>query len=71
MSLITCSKKTDSPKFLTKEGIIPYESSESEKYVLQSFGMKGNSQIISFHAQKEAISLNVNIYRLEGGEKQK
>src|SRR5690606_31769803 len=60
--------KTGYPEFLTKEGIIPYELSESEKYILQSFGMEGNSQIISFHAPKEAITLNVNVYRLEGNE---
>jgi hypothetical protein len=44
---------------------MPYELSESEKYILQSFGMEGNSQIISFRAPKEAITLKVNVYRLE------
>lgn len=68
MVLITCSYNTDSPKLLTKEGIAPYDLSESEKYILQSFGMEENSQIISFHAPKEAITLNVNVYRLEGGK---
>lgn len=67
-ALVACSNKTDSPKLLTKEGIIPYELSKSEKYILQSFGMEGNSQIISFHAPKDAISLNVNVYRLENSE---
>lgn len=65
MSLVACSNKTDSPKLLTEEGIAPYELSESEKYILQSFGMEDNSQIISFHAPKEAITLNVNVYKLE------
>lgn len=69
MTLLACSNKTDSPKLLTKEGIMPYELSESEKYILQSFGMEGNSQIISFHAPKEAITLNVNVYKLENGKK--
>lgn len=69
MALAACSNNTDSPKLLTKEGIMPYELSESEKYILQSFGMEGNSQIISFHAPKEAITLNVNVYRLENHEK--
>jgi hypothetical protein len=68
VSLVAYSKKIDAPKFLTKEGIMPYELSESEKYILQSFGMKDNSQIISFHAPKEAITLNVNVYRLEAGQ---
>ena len=65
MVIVACSNTTDSPKLLTKEGITPYDLSESEKYILQSFGMEGNSQIISFHAPKEAITLNVNVYRLE------
>lgn len=68
MALVACSNKTDSPKLLAKEGIIPYELSESEKYILQSFGIEGNSQIISFHAPKEAITLHVNVYRLGCGE---
>jgi hypothetical protein len=69
VTLTACSGKADSPKLLTKEGIAPYELSESENYILQSFGMGGTSQIISFNAPKEAISLNVNVYRLEAGEK--
>lgn len=69
VTLTACSGKADSPKLLTKEGIAPYELSESENYILQSFGMGGTSQIISFNAPKEAISLNVNVYRLEAGKK--
>jgi len=65
ITLVGCSNKTDSPKILNKEGIAPYELSESENYILQSFGMDGNSKIISFNAPKEAITLNVNVYRLE------
>lgn len=68
MVLVACSNKIDSIKLLTREGIIPYELSESEKYILQSFGMEGNSQIISFHAPKEAVTLNINVYRLEDDE---
>lgn len=68
MALVACSNKTDSPKLLTKVGVAPYELSESEKHILQSFGMEDNSQIISFYAPKEAITLNVNIYKLEGDE---
>lgn len=69
VALVACSGKADSPKLLAKEGIAPYELSESENYILRSFGMDGTSQIISFNAPKEAISLNVNVYRLETGEK--
>ena len=38
-------------KLLTKEGSNP-TGIRSEKYILQSFGMEHNAQIISFHAQK-------------------
>ena len=65
VTLTACSNKADLPKVLCKEGISPYELSESEKYILQSFNMDGTSQIISFNAPKEAIALNVNVYRLE------
>lgn len=68
MSLIACSDKTSSPKLSDKEGISPYELSDSEKYIVQSFGMEGNSQIISFNAPIEAITLKVNVYTLENGE---
>lgn len=65
VTLIGCTKKTDEPNFLDEEGIAPYELSESEKYILQSFGIADNSKIISFHAPKEAITMNVSVYRLE------
>lgn len=39
MTLVACSDKADSPKLLTKEGIMPYELSESEKYILQSYSL--------------------------------
>ena len=69
VTLTACSSKADLPKVLSKEGISPYELSESEKYILQSFNMDGTSQIISFNAPKGAIALNVNVYRLEEGGK--
>ncbi len=65
--LTACSSKADLPEASSKEGISPYELSESEKYILQSFNMDGTSQIISFNAPKEAIALKVNVYRLEDG----
>lgn len=63
--LVACSKsELDYPKPLAKEGIQPYNLSESEKYLLRSFGMEGNSQIISFNAPKEAIAMDINVYKL-------
>lgn len=68
LMLCACTNKNDSYKPLSKEGIAPYELSESEKYILQSFGMDDTAQIIAFHAPKEAISLNVNVYHLGDDE---
>lgn len=59
------SNTTDSPNAQVKEGIAPYELSENEKYVLQSFGMEDNAQILAFHAPEEATALQVNVYRLD------
>lgn len=69
MTLTACSGYSDGPEFLDKEGIAPYELSKSNEYVLQSYGLNDISQIISYHAPKEALSLNVNVYRLEAGGK--
>ncbi len=68
VTLAACSSESDLPKTLDKEGIAPYELSESEKYILQSFNMDGTSQIISFNAPKAAIALNVTVYHLEEDE---
>ncbi|WP_207706853.1 hypothetical protein [Alkaliphilus pronyensis] len=65
MHLVACWSQSDFPKPLIKEGVQPYNLTKSEKYLLQSFGMEGNSQIISFNAPYESITLNVNVYRLE------
>lgn len=59
-----CAGGAASSGGLTGEGIAPYELSESERYILQSFNMDSTSQIISFHAPEEAVSLKVNVYRL-------
>lgn len=73
--LAACSNNGDSSNSLlshnlsTKEGVQPYNLSEREKYLLQSFAMEGNSQIISFNAPKEAITLDIKVYRLEDGGK--
>lgn len=63
-----CGNANTAGKLLSKEGIAPYELSEGEKYVMQSFGMDDTSQIIAFNAPKEAISLNVNVYCLGDDE---
>jgi len=71
LSSVACSSKTNSPKLLNKEGVAPYELSESEEYILRSFGMENNSHIISFNAPKEAITLDITVYRLENDGKWK
>lgn len=67
--LVACSNNGNPPNASVKEGIQPYNLSENERYLLKSFGMEGNSQIISFNAPKEAISLEVKIYRLGDDKK--
>ncbi|MDC7286328.1 hypothetical protein NXH76_00800 [Blautia schinkii] len=64
-ALTACSGIGGSSKELTKEGIAPYELSDSEKNLFISFGMLDTSQIISFKAPKEAITLNANVYQLD------
>ena len=67
--LISCSKNNEyTPRSMKREGIEPYKLSKKEKYLLRSFGMEGNSQIISFKAPKEAISMDINVYRLRDGQ---
>lgn len=68
-SLAACSGNSNSVELLKKEGIAPYDLSEEGEYILQSFGMENDSQIITFKAPKDAITMNVNIYRLEDSEK--
>ncbi|HSH50422.1 MAG TPA: hypothetical protein VK982_01725 [Bacteroidales bacterium] len=67
--LVACSNNGNSPNASVKEGIQPYNLSENERYLLQSFGMEGNSHIISFNAPKEAISLEVKVYKLGDNKK--
>lgn len=59
-----CSNNTDTPKLLSKEGVAPYELSESDTYLLQSLGLEKDTNIISFKAPKAAKNLQVNVYVL-------
>ena len=68
-ALVACSNNGKPINASAKEGIQPYNLSENERYLLQSFGMEGNSQIISFNAPKEVISLEVKVYKLGDSKK--
>lgn len=68
VTLAGCKKNDERTRQLTDEGIAPYELSDDEKYILQSFGMIGKSQIISFRASNKVKSLMINVYKLENGE---
>ncbi|BBI33341.1 hypothetical protein [Cohnella abietis] len=59
-----CSNNTGTPKLLSKEGVAPYELSESDTYLLKSLGLEKDAKIISFKAPKTAKSLKVNVYVL-------
>jgi len=59
-----CSNNTGTSKLLSKEGIKPYELSESDTYLLQTLEIQDDINIISFKAPKAAKSLKVNVYVL-------
>lgn len=49
---------------LPEAGAAPYDFSEAERYVLESFGMYGRSNLFAFRGPQGAASLEVNVYRL-------
>lgn len=59
-----CSNNTGTSKLLSKEGIKPYELSESDTYLLQTLEIQDDINIVSFKAPKDAKSLKVNVYVL-------
>ena len=65
LSLGACSNSYEMKSSLKEEGIAPYSLNESEEYLLESFGLINDSQLISFNAPKEAIALLVNLYSLD------
>ncbi|MEO4055451.1 hypothetical protein AAFN87_18795 [Solibacillus sp. CAU 1738] len=65
MVFSACSNNTDIPKSLSKEGVAPYELSESDTYLLESLGLEKDTNIVSFKAPKTAKSLKVNVYTLK------
>lgn len=62
--LSACSNNSENEKILSKEGVAPYELSESDTYLLESLGLSMDANIISFKAPKTAKSLEVNVYVL-------
>ncbi|MEK4424673.1 hypothetical protein [Solibacillus sp. FSL K6-1523] len=62
--LAACSNNASKTKLLSKEGVAPYELSESDAYLLQSLGLEMDANILSFKAPKTAKGLNVNAYVL-------
>lgn len=49
---------------LPKAGVAPYELSEDQQLLLASLGMADTARLISFSAPKEAVTVEVNAYRL-------
>ena len=70
-SLVSCKDVSESKFAMKEEGIAPYQLSEEGKYILESFNMQRNSKLISFNAPKEAITMNINLYRLKDGKWEK
>ena len=63
MLLTACSAAPDSAE------LVPYDLSEKEQFVLETFGMLESSQLLSFHATAEAITLRVHVYQMVPGRK--
>ena len=59
-----CSDREESFNELSKEGIAPYELAENQQQLLEAFGMADTSKLIAFSAPKEAVTVEVNAYRL-------
>ena len=59
-----CSGGGNRSGIFAKEGISPYELSEEQQELLSAFGMTDTSKLFSFSAPKEAITVEVNAYRL-------
>lgn len=63
--LLSCTKettlRTDS---LEKEGVQPYEYTESDTEILESFNLQDRANIISFKAPKSARNIEVNTFVL-------
>lgn len=59
-----CSAGEKTFKPLSKEGIAPYALSEDQRFLLESFGMASSSRLIAFLAPQEAITIEINVYRL-------
>ena len=57
-------RKDDRKTALPEAGAAPYDFSEAERYVLESFGMYGRSNLFAFRGPQGAESLEVNVYRL-------
>ncbi len=69
LGLTGCARSQDGLALLNKDGIAPYELSEEDRLLLQSFGISDqNAQIIAFRAPEDAITVNFNIYVLADGE---
>ena len=67
LAVSACARKVNIADQLTKEGVAPYEMTESERQLLSAYGIsKGNGQIICFNAPKEAYSLEITVYQLDG-----
>lgn len=67
--LSSCGYRTENPGELGKETVGPYSLSVQQKEILEAFGMKDTSCLLSFWGPKEAVSLHVRVYeRREEGE---
>ena len=62
--LCGCSREESGPDIPDKEGIAPYKLSEDQQELLGAFGMEDSANLFAFHAPEEAVTVEVNAYRL-------
>lgn len=65
LTLWSLVKSEESIGKMYREGIEPFKLSESNKYILRSLDPLDNTQIIKFKAPKEAINMDINVYKLD------
>lgn len=62
VSVLLLTNPASEPNILDREGVGPYELTDGESDLLRYFSMQGSSQILSFNAPEQAITLDVNVY---------
>lgn len=60
LQLVSCDQKEEE-----KEGLFPYQLTESDKELVKNIGLINKTKIIEYRGPEQAISLNVHVYTLD------